>query len=61
MAELIEMENGDFVAIGVLAPPEIEVPDRYTAHVENGEEAVIIPRRYVINAAREILRNEDIN
>lgn len=61
MTELIELENGDFVAIGMLAPPELDVPDRHAAHVGDGEEAVIIPRRYVINAAREILRNEDIN
>lgn len=63
MTELIEMENGDFVAIGMLALPETEVPDtpNLTAHVGEGEEAVIIPRRYLIDAAREILRGEDIN
>jgi hypothetical protein len=60
----MELDNGDFLVIGKLAPPDTEVRKELPLHgadVGVGEEAVIVPRRCIIDAAREILRGEDIN
>jgi hypothetical protein len=64
MPDIIELDDGNYVVIGELASPNTivrtELP-KYGVDVNVGEEAVIIPRRYIVEVARELLRNEDIN
>jgi hypothetical protein len=59
MADFVEMTDGDFVAIGKMPVPDVKL--LHSAIVQDDEYAVVVPRAFVIHAAREILRNEDIN
>jgi len=63
MLEATELSNGDFLFVGKSAVQALKeglvLPHPVSVH--DGEEAVIVSRKYILEIAREILRNEDIN
>lgn len=62
--DVIEMDNGDFFVIGKIAYLKKSEWDRLKelgASIGSDELAVIVPRNVVVDAARELLRREDIN
>lgn len=64
MTQVIEMDNGDFFVVGnvfYMKKSEWERLKEQGASIGPDELAMVVPRKYVVNAAREILRNEDIN
>lgn len=66
MSEIRELPTGDYLAIGKTVSPETPVLEEgrlvpIGASFDANETAIVIPRRYIVEAARELLRNEDIN
>lgn len=50
--DIIELDDGNFLVIGKLAPPDIDLPRDVL--VGSGEEAVVIPRRVLLDARKDI-------
>lgn len=61
---IIEMDDGDYFVVGkivYLRKSEWERVKELGASIGSDELAVIVPRNVVVDAARELLRREDIN
>lgn len=64
--DVMELDNGDYLVIGKIVPEGSLLIAEGTlepmgASIGADEMAIVVPRRCIIDAAREILRGEDIN
>lgn len=52
--DVFELDNGDFYIVGAIAPAVLESPEGIQAVVGPDEQAVIVPRRVLVDAARQL-------
>lgn len=59
--DVMESDDGNFLIIGRIVEPDHEALDKIGASIGTDETIISVPRRCIVDAARELLKNEDIN